>query len=75
MKKEMFEGDYQQNAVLIRSILKIVNEEKLAAEFYEIPYGEHYAGNTRLDTWRIDAASVEGILSEVEEEVERQLDN
>lgn len=74
-EEEIFEGDYQQHAVLIRSILKIINEEKLAAELYEIPYGEHYAGNAKLDTWRIDSASVEGILSAADEEIERQLDN
>ncbi len=55
LEEEIFEGDYQQHAALIRAILKVINEEKLTAEFYEIPYGERYAGNTRLDTWRIDA--------------------
>lgn len=74
-EQEIFEVDYQQRAVLIRAILKIIDEEKLTAEFYEIPYGKCYAGNTKLDTWRIDAALVEGILSAADEEIGHQLDN
>lgn len=74
-EQEIFEVDYQQHAVLIRAILKIIDEEKLTAEFYEVPYGECYAGNTKLDTWRIDAALVEGILSAADEEIEHHLDN
>lgn len=74
-EEEIFEGDYQQHAALIRSILTFIDEEKLAAEFYEIPYGEKYAGNKKLDTWQINAALVERVLSAADEEVERQLDN
>jgi len=75
LEEEIFEGDYQQHAALIRAILKVINEEKLTAEFYEIPYGECCVGNMKLDTWRIDAALVEGILLAADEEIERQLDN
>lgn len=72
---EIFEGDYQSHAKVIRAVLSIIVEEKLAAEYFEIPYGEQYAGNTKLDFWRIDMNLVSGILDLADEEIERQLNS
>jgi hypothetical protein len=72
---EIFEGDYQEKAKIIRSVLKIIHEEHLVAKFYEIPFGEQYAGNSQLQTWEVDAALVGGILDAADKEVDRQLDN
>lgn len=72
---EIFEGDYQEKAKIIRSVLKIIHEEHLVSKFYEIPFGEQYAGNSQLQTWEVDAALVGGILDAADKEVDRQLDN
>lgn len=72
-EKEIFQEDCNAHAAVIRAVLKLVDQEQLEAEFYEIPCGERYAGNTRLNTWRIDAALVKEILLRVDEEVERHL--
>lgn len=71
LEEEIFEGDPQIHAALIRVVLKLIDQEQLEAEFYEIPYGERYAGNTKLDTWRTDAALIEEILLRADEEIER----
>ena len=36
---EGFEGDYQKKCLVLRSILKILEEYSLGARFYEIPFG------------------------------------
>lgn len=74
LEEEIFKGDCQQHAAHIRTVLKAVSEDSLAAEFYELPSGECYAGTKNLDIWLIDAFLVERILSAVDEEIERQLD-
>ncbi|QJI39400.1 hypothetical protein HKK52_00070 [Pseudomonas sp. ADAK2] len=72
---EIFEGDYQQKSKDIRLVLKIIDEENLGARFYEIPFGEKYAGNQNLKMWEIDASIVINILDAADKEVERQMDN
>ena len=72
-EKEIFQEGYNAHAAVIRAVLKLVDQEQLKAEFYEIPRGERYAGNTRLDTWRIDGALIKEILLRADEEIERHL--
>ncbi|MFJ3485592.1 hypothetical protein ACIPL1_19705 [Pseudomonas sp. NPDC090202] len=75
VEMEIFSGDYQIHAAKIRSVLKVISEENLAADFYEIPYGERYVDNPSLDVWKIDGGVVEGILAAADKEVEQQLDS
>jgi hypothetical protein len=75
LEVEIFEGDYQSHAKVIRAVLSVIAEEKLTAEYFGIPYGEQYAGNTKLDVWRIDMNVVSGILESADEEAERQLNS
>ncbi|TDV58961.1 hypothetical protein [Pseudomonas sp. LP_7_YM] len=75
LELEIFEGDYQAHAESVRAVLRIISDEGLSAEYFEIPYGERYAGNPKLNVWKIDAELVNGILNAADEEVERQLDS
>jgi hypothetical protein len=70
---EIFEGDYQQKCMVLRSILTILDEYGLGARFYEIPFGEQYVDNPQLDTYEITAKLLGSILDEADKEVERQL--
>lgn len=70
---EIFEGEYQAHAKLIRAVIVALKKHNISANYYEIPYGEHYSGNSRLTTWRIDSDNVEGILTAADAEIERQL--
>lgn len=75
LELEIFDGDYQERARLIRSVSAVLNTEKVDASYYEIPYGQQYAGNSQLSLWKIDSNLVEGILSAADYEVERQLNS
>ena len=75
LEVEIFEGDYQAHAKVIRAVLSVIAEEKLTAEYFEVPCGEQYDGSTKLDVWRIDMSLVSGILDSADEEVERQLNS
>lgn len=75
LELEVFDGDYQERARLIRSVCAVLNTEKVDASYYEIPYGQRYAGNSQLSVWKIDSNLVEGILSAASDEVERQFDS
>lgn len=70
---ELFEGDYPSHAELIRAVLRIIHEEVLVADYFEIPHGEKYAGSANVEVWRIDFDTVNGILDSADEEFERQL--
>lgn len=72
-EEEIFQEDYNAHAAVIRAVLKLVDQEQLEADFYELPCGERCAGNKRLNIWRIDAALVKEILLRADEEVERHL--
>lgn len=72
---EIFEGDYQQKCMVLRSTLKILDEYSLGARFYEIPFGEQYVDNPQLGTYEINAQLLRSILDEADKEVERQLHN
>ena len=72
---EVFEGDLQERLKTIRGVLKIISDEKISADFYEIPYGEKYAGNKRLDKRAVTADFVNSMLDAVDEEFDRQSDN
>ncbi|WP_122521218.1 hypothetical protein [Pseudomonas viridiflava] len=75
LEVEVFEGDLQERLKTIRSVLKIISDEEISADFYEIPYGEKYAGNKHLDKRAVNADFVGGMLDAVDEEFERQSDN
>ncbi|GKS08681.1 hypothetical protein PSTH1771_26715 [Pseudomonas syringae pv. theae] len=72
---EVFEGDLQERLKTIRSVLEIVSGEKIAAAFYEIPYGEKYAGNKNLDKREVTADFVNRMLNALDDEFERQSNN
>ena len=72
---EVFEGSYQENAQVTREALLIIDDENLNAQYYEIPYGERFAGNKNLDTWTVDAEFIRNMLDTADKEIERQLDN
>lgn len=72
---EIFDGDYQERAALIRAVIATLSEGGIVASYYEIPYGQQYSGNVQLSRWKIDSNLVEGILSAADKEVERQLNN
>jgi hypothetical protein len=74
LEVEIFEGDYQENARLIRSVLKIIGNEKIIAKFYEIPFGERYFGSLNIENWRISLDLVYDILEAADAEIERQQD-
>lgn len=73
VEMEIFEGDYLQKSKIIRIVLKIIEEEGLGAKFYEIPFGEKYSEDQKLNTWAINAQAVVAILDAADKEVERQL--
>ncbi|UBM24597.1 hypothetical protein K8374_19855 [Pseudomonas sp. p1(2021b)] len=75
LELEIFDGDYQERAALIRAVIATLIEGGVVASYYEIPYGQQYAGNIQLSLWKIDSDLVEGILSAADKEVERQLNN
>ena len=70
---EIFDGDYQAHAELIRVVISTLKKHNITADYYEIPYGEHYLGKSRLATWIINSETVEGILTAADVEIERQL--
>jgi hypothetical protein len=70
---EIFDGDYQAHAELIRPVISSLKKHNITADYYEIPYDEHYSGNSRLTTWLINSETVEGILTAADVEIERQL--
>lgn len=75
LELEIFDGDYQDHAKLIRSVCNVLAAEKIDASYYEIPYGQQYLGNPQLSTWKIDSNLVEGILRAADDEVQRQLNS
>jgi hypothetical protein len=70
---EIFDGDYQDHAELIRAVISSLKTHNITADYYEIPYGERYSGNSRLTTWLINSKTVEGILTAADVEIERLL--
>ncbi|WP_256582644.1 hypothetical protein [Pseudomonas sp. Irchel 3A5] len=71
---ELFDGDLQDTSTFVRGVLKIISDEKISVKFYEIPYGERYAGNKNLQKREVTADLVNSILDAAGEEFERQQD-
>ncbi|MBF7142697.1 MULTISPECIES: hypothetical protein [Pseudomonas] len=72
---EIFDGDYQAHADLIRSVLKVVKDENLKADFYELPFGLNYSQDADIQKFKINLRNVEQILEATDEEFERQQDS
>lgn len=75
LELEIFEGNYQERAQLIRAVCDLLKTEKVDASYYEIPYGQQCVGNPQLSLWKIDLNLVEGILDAADDEIERQLNS
>ncbi|WP_122209903.1 hypothetical protein [Pseudomonas viridiflava] len=75
LEVEVFEGDLEERLKTLRRVLKVISDEEISASFYEIPYGEKYAGNKHLDKRAVTADFVGGMLDAVDDEFERQSDN
>ncbi|MGJ7549964.1 hypothetical protein [Pseudomonas alloputida] len=71
---EVFDGEYQQHAELIRTVIALLDAEKIKASYYEIPYGQKYSGNQQLSLWKVNSSLIEGILVAADNEVRRQHD-
>lgn len=73
LEVEIFDGDYQAHAELIRAVISSLKKHNITADYYEIPYGKHYSGDFRRTTWLINSETVEGVLTAADVEIERQL--
>ncbi|MGA3681608.1 hypothetical protein [Pseudomonas graminis] len=73
LEVEIFDGDYQAHAELIRAVISLLKKHNITADYYEVPYGKHYSGDFRCTTWLINSETVEGVLTAADVEIERQL--
>lgn len=69
---EIFDGDYQAHADLIRTVLKVVKDENLKADFYELPFGSSYSQGADIKKFKIELRDVEQILEASDDEFEKQ---
>lgn len=75
IEMEIFEGDYQEKAKVLRGAIKVIEDEDLVARYYELPYDAKYKDDAQVDTWKVSADFVKAMLAAADDEIERQLDN
>ncbi|RCS44019.1 hypothetical protein DTL42_17970 [Bremerella cremea] len=70
---ELFEGDYDSHAKMLRAVMSCMLELSLGCRIYELPEGETMETCSFVDKCEITPTVLENILSEADAELDRQL--
>lgn len=70
---ELFEGDYDSHAAMLRGLLSCLDEMSLSSRIYEVPESEMMETCTFVDKCEISPSVLENILNEADAELDRQL--
>ena len=70
---ELFEGDYDSHAKMLRAVMACMDELSLGSRIYELPEGETMESCGFVDKCEITPTVLENILSEADAELDRQL--
>jgi hypothetical protein len=74
IEMEVFEGDYQKKANIVRKTIRVIKEEDLNARYYELPYERKYENNAQMDTCKVTAEFVKDMLTAADDELDRQME-
>ena len=70
---DLYEGDFDSHATLLRSVLNCINEFSLRSKIYELPEGQTMKTCSFVDKCEISSEVLLNILRSDEEERDRQL--
>lgn len=70
---EIFAGDYDSNATMLRGVLACVDDLSLGVRIYELPEGGTMETYASVEKCRISPTILENILNEADAERDRQL--
>ncbi|QDT78577.1 hypothetical protein Mal35_20260 [Gimesia maris] len=69
---ELFKGDYDSHAKMLRAVMSCMDELSLGSRIYELPENETMETCAFVDKCEITPTVLENILSEADEELDRQ---
>ena len=73
LEVELFEGDYDSHARMLRELLACLDELSLGSRIYELPEGETMETCTFVEKCEISPSVLENILNEADAELDRQM--
>jgi hypothetical protein len=74
IEMELFDGEYEDKAVLLRKMIGCIRRNKIIADIYEIPSGATFEKCDSLQESLINLEVLENILDSSDDEMKRQLD-
>ncbi len=72
-EREIFDGDYEEHASVVRAVVRSLEDAAIPSRIYELPEGETMESCSFVDNCQISIEVLNNILDQADAELDRQL--